>query len=46
MKKEDIQIILIIRDSENTEILVGGLSSLLQNDLCKSLIEKIESLLD
>jgi hypothetical protein len=29
MKKEDIQIILIIRDSENTEILVGGLSSLI-----------------
>ena len=46
MKKEDIQIILIIRDSENTEILEGSLSSLLQNDLCKSLIEKIESLLD
>jgi hypothetical protein len=46
MKNEDVQIILIIRDSENTEILKGGLSSLLQNDLCKSLIEKIESLLD
>ncbi len=48
IKKEDnqIQIILIIRDSVLTNILDNGLSFLLKNDLCKSLIKKIESLLD